>query len=434
VNLALLLPAALAALAALLLPLLIHLARRSERRPTDFAALRWLQAQARPKRNLRFDEWPLLALRLVLLALLTLLLARPVLFGAPDAAQWVVAAPGVSAETLRSFDAPDVAERRWLAPGFPQASQAPPSNRVPAASLLRELDASLPAEATLTVLVPEVIDGADAERPELSRHIDWRIESSAPERTVDADNSPPSFPRKRESMDVALPEEKSMDSRLRGNDEPGDTPHLVTPTLFVRHTPDRAPALRYLRAATTAWHTDAGAEDRTTSNPASTAINIADTTQPLPANAKLLIWLAPDPLPDTVRSWVEAGGTALLDAQAKLPEIEHGTARWRDADGDVLVRGIALGRGYALQWTRAMTPVEMPELLEADFPQRLRAVLLPAPPAPARVAAKAYAPRTGAAPWPETPRELAPWLALLIAVLFAIERWFASSPRRRTSG
>jgi hypothetical protein len=434
VNLTLLLPVALAALAALLLPLLIHLARRSERRPTDFAALRWLQAQARPKRNLRFDEWPLLALRLLLLALLALLLARPVLFGTPDATPWVVAAPGVSAETLRSFDAPENAQRRWLAPGFPKASETPPLNHVAVASLLRELDASLPAEAALTVLVPEVINGADAERPVLSRRIDWRIESSASERTIDTDNSPPSFPRKRESTDVALPEERSMDSHLRGNDEPSGAPHHVTPTLFVRHTPDRAPALRYLQAATTAWRTDASAGNSTASNAASATINIADTTQPLPANAKLLIWLAPGPLPDTVRHWIEAGGTALLDAQAKLPGIEHGTARWRGADGDVLVRSIALGRGQALQWTRAMTPAQMPELLEADFPRRLRAVLLPAPPAPARVVAAAYAPQTGAVPWPEMPRELTPWLAMLIAVLFAIERWFASSPRRRTSG
>ena len=433
-NLALLLPAALAALVALLLPLLIHLARRSERRPTDFAALRWLQAQARPKRNLRFDEWPLLVLRMLLLALVALLLARPVLSGAPDATPWVVAAPGVAAETLRSFDAPEGAERRWLAPGFPRASEPPPSQRVPVASLLRELDAALPAEAALTVLVPKVIDGADAERPVLSRHIDWLIESGTPERTIDADHSPPSFPRKRESMDLVLPEEKSMDSRLRGNDEPGDTPHLVTPTLFVRHIPGSAPALRYLRAATTAWRTDASAGNSSASNATSAAIDIADTTQPLPANAKLLIWLAPGPLPDAVRGWIEAGGTALLDAQTRLPGIERGTARWRDADGGVLMRGIALGRGQALQWTRAMAPAEMPELLEADFPQRLHAVLLPAPPPPARVAAEAYAPLVGGAPWPEKPRELAQWLVLLIAVLFAIERWFASNPRRRTAG
>ena len=42
-SLALLLPAGLAALAALLLPLLVHLARRSEQRPTVFAALQWLR-------------------------------------------------------------------------------------------------------------------------------------------------------------------------------------------------------------------------------------------------------------------------------------------------------------------------------------------------------------------------------------------------------
>src|SRR5690606_38671272 len=43
-NPLLLLPAGLTALTALALPLLIHLARRQQQRPTVFAALRWLQA------------------------------------------------------------------------------------------------------------------------------------------------------------------------------------------------------------------------------------------------------------------------------------------------------------------------------------------------------------------------------------------------------
>jgi len=426
-NLALLLPAALAALAALLLPLLIHLARRSERRPTDFAALRWLQAQARPKRNPRFDEWPLLALRLLLLALLALLLARPVLFGAPDATPWVVAAPGVAAETLRSFDAPEGAERRWLAPGFPRASQAPPSGRVPVASLLRELDATLPAEAALIVLVPEVIDGADAERPVLSRKVDWQIFPPFEKGGQGGFALPGDSKSKSPSVPLLQRGKKSEEQRE------GQSAQAI-PTLIVRHAPDRAPALRYLRAATAAWRVDAETSGNDTANAERAAIDAADTVKPVPANAELLVWLAPGPLPDAVRNWIEAGGTALLDAQTKIPEIEQGTARWRDANGDVLVRGIVLGRGQVLQWTRAMTPAEMPELLEADFPQRLQAVLLPAPPPPARVAAAAYAPQTGAAPWPETPRELAPWLVLLIAALFAIERWFASNPRRKTSG
>jgi len=398
-NLALLLPAALAALAAVLLPLLIHFARRSERRPTDFAALRWLQAQARPKRNVRFDEWLLLTLRLLLVAALALLLARPVLFGAPDTTPWVVAAPGVAAETLRTAGVPDDAERRWLAPGFPEASEAPPSGRLPVGSLLRELDATLPAHAALTVLVPEVIDGVDAERPVLSRTVDWRIVPAASE-TVDA----------------------------------GKTPAAAIPTLVVRHAPDRAPALRYLRAASEAWRSDAGKGADGTTPPTPAAIDIADAARPLPADARLLAWLAPGPLPAVVRDWIEAGGTALLDARTEFPGIEAGTPRWRDADGDVLVRGIALGRGQALQWTRALTPAEMPELLEADFPQRLRTLLTSASPAPARAAAEAHAPLAGAEPWPETPRELAPRLVLLIAALFAIERWFAGSARRRAPG
>jgi hypothetical protein len=81
VNLSFLLPAGLAALGALLLPLLFHLVRRSEQRPTMFAALQWLQQKSRPRRRVRFDEWPLLMVRLLLLTLLALLLARPVVSG-----------------------------------------------------------------------------------------------------------------------------------------------------------------------------------------------------------------------------------------------------------------------------------------------------------------------------------------------------------------
>ena len=80
-NLAFLLPAGLAALAALVVPLLLHLARRHEQTPTDFAALRWLRQKPKPRHRIRFDEWPLLLLRLLLLALLSLWLARPVLSG-----------------------------------------------------------------------------------------------------------------------------------------------------------------------------------------------------------------------------------------------------------------------------------------------------------------------------------------------------------------
>ena len=63
-SLAFLLPAGLAALAALVVPLLLHLARRHEQTPTDFAALRWLRQKPKPRHRIRFDEWPLLLVRL----------------------------------------------------------------------------------------------------------------------------------------------------------------------------------------------------------------------------------------------------------------------------------------------------------------------------------------------------------------------------------
>ena len=401
-NFALLLPAGLAALAALLFPLAIHLARRSERRPTDFAALRWLQAQARPRRNLRFDEWLLLALRLLLVAALALLLAKPVLFDAADATPWIVAAPGVDRDVLAETEpgTGSEAERRWLAPGFPEVAEPPPNAPVAVGSLLRELDATLPAAAPLTVLVPEVLDGADAERPVLSRDVDWRIVPGS-----------------------AAPSAK-----------PASGPAEM-PTLHVRHADDRSAAVRYLRAAVAAWRVPESEDDPAPAGDATvTGIDIGDPASPVPQDAKALVWLVPGPLPAAIRDWIEGGGTALIDAQAEVPEMDaDAIVRWRNHDGAPLVRGVRFGRGQALQWTQAMTPAAMPALLEADFPAQLRTLFSPPALAPARVAAEAYAPRTGARPWPEPPRDLSPWLALLVACLFLVERLLAANPRRKAA-
>ena len=171
----LLFPLGLAALAAGLLPLLIHLARRHPYTPLDFAALRWLRAQMRPRQRIRFDDWPLLLVRLLLLAALALLLARPALTGptAPPAA-WTVVAPGLDATALRG-----TAEDRnwhWLAPGFPAIDQAPPAASASLPSLLRELDAQLPVGTALTVHVPDPLPGLDGARLQLSRDVQWHTQ------------------------------------------------------------------------------------------------------------------------------------------------------------------------------------------------------------------------------------------------------------------
>ncbi len=386
-NLVLLLPAGLAALAALLLPLLIHLARRSEQRPTPFAALRWLRARPRPRSRVRLDEWPLLLLRLALLALLALLLARPALYGAAADTPWVALVPGVPVQAARGVvEAPD-ARWHWLAPGFPAVEQPAPRGPVPVSSLLRELDAELPAGATLTVVAPAQLDGLDAQRVRLSRTVAWHVLAGA----------------------------------AAG---PAAVAARPAPQLVVHHAADSAPALRYLRAAHVAWSGGAAA-------PLPTAPE-GQALAPLGA-AQTLVWLAPEPLPSAAQRWVAAGGTALLDARSPWTPQSPMLPLWSDDRGEALVEGVAHGQGRVLRFTRALAPAQMPQLLQADFPQRLRALLERPPPPPSRGLAPDHAPQAGAPAWAPSPRQLQPWLQLAIALLFLCERWLATSPRRKVA-
>lgn len=381
-SFALLLPAALAALAALLLPLLIHLARRSEQRPTEFAALRWLRQRPRPRQRIRFEEWPLLLLRLLLLALVALWLARPVLYGEAAKTPWTVVVPGVDNAGLPAGGGAD-GEVRWLAPGFPDIAQPAPRGPLPFASLLRQLDAELPADVALTVRVPERLEHADAQRLVLSREVDWQVMPGAMPASTAAVTSPPSL-------------------------------------TVVASDPD-APALRYLRAAAHAWWPEP--------EQASASIALTAPARFAAPTAGALAWLEPGELPPAARAWIADGGTTLLAAGVSLPDAPPMVVAWRGRDGAALADAAMLGRGRVVRLRRPLSPASMPALLEPDFPTRLRELLQPPPP-PARVPADAHAPAAGADAYPQPPRELRPWWALLIALVLLAERWLATSRRR----
>lgn len=385
-NLALLLPAGLAALAALVLPLLVHLARRSESRPTVFAALRWLQARPRPRHRLRFDEKALLAVRLLLLVLCALLLARPVLSGVDGDAPVVAVAPMLDAARIARVDVPANARRVWLAEGFPAVGEGgAPSTRASPTSLLRELDATLPRAVALTVLVPSQLDGVDAERPRLGRRVDWQV--------VPVEPSPP-------TAMTALPP-------LR---------------LAIRHAGDADAAVRILRAVDAAWRAERDTPD----------VDIGPLDARLPPTTRPLAWLDADAVPGSVRDWVGAGGTLLLDPRAAWSPRSAFVVLWRDMDGAPLVEGLAHGRGRVLRFARALEPRAMPAVLDPTFPTGLRRVLAPEPP-PARVLAAAHAPLTGGPTFIPAPRDLQPWLLLAIALLFLVERWLATGHRGRAA-
>lgn len=385
-SLGLLLPAGLAALFALLLPLVLHLTRRTEQQPTMFAALRWLQVRQRPRHRIRIEEWLLLALRLLLLAALALLLAQPVLYGAPGGRAWVVVAPGIDRADARAAVTAPHAEWRWLASGFPTLEHEPPAGTQPLGSLLRELDATLPDDTALTVVVPTRIHGLDGERVVLRRKVEWHV--------------------------------------LESETSPTPVTPLASVVLAVRHERPDEPALRYLRATEAAWRAAApGADERRV------RVEIAAASESIGPDVRWLVWLVPGELPPGIRAWIEAGGTALLGPTTEAPGPGVGISLWRNAGGDSLVTGRAMGNGRVLQLTRELAPTTLPEVLDPDFPDRLRTLLDP-PPLPGSAFAATQTPLAGGSQLSPTPRPLRPWLAMLVATLFMLERWFATSRRR----
>ena len=376
----LLFPLGLAALTALVVPLLIHLRRRTEEEPLDFAAMRWLEARPRPRRKLQFDELLLLALRLLLIALLALLLARPAILGWENESPRVIAAAGVDPTAARELAGPD-ADIRWIAPEFPEVGNeltAPPTQ---VSSLIRQFDAELPPGAPLTILVPEVLDGVDAERLRLTRKVTWQI--------------------------------------VEGENPAAQAVAPASPILSVRYPQGQDSAVRYFRAAAQAW------SDEPRFN--------AGTGSALPPHDSVLVWLLPGPVPQAVTDWTNAGGTALLGSTAEFAIPATSRALWSDASGRTLVEGGALGAGRIMRFTRPLVPAAMPELLAPEFAAVLRdLVAQPAPP-PARVSAAAFAPVAGAAAYPLPPHELTSWLGVLIALIFLAERLLATRRRRFTA-
>jgi hypothetical protein len=334
----------------------------------------------------RFDEWPLLIARLLLLALLAVWLAKPVLFGSASEAPWVAVMPGIDMAQARAAIDDDNARLHWLVPGFPALDQPPPSAAsLPFASLLRQLDSELPAAVKLSVLVPEQLQGADAQRPQLSRTVEWTV------------------------LPGTMPAAKPVT--------------VGAPALTVRYAQDHEDGLRYLRAATSAW------QPPTTT----AAFAAAPVSQALPPEARYLVWLAPGPLPASVVDWIRQGGTGLLATETEYKLPASTTAYWRDEVGAPLVEGAALGNGRVLRFTRAFSPATMPQLLQPDFPRNLRTLFAAPALAPTRVLAQDHAPISGGARYAQAPRDLQPWLALLIAMLLLVERRLATRRSRGVS-
>ncbi|MFK8015061.1 MAG: BatA domain-containing protein [Gammaproteobacteria bacterium] len=166
-------PAALSGLAALLIPLLIHLLQRGEHRVVHVAITRFVPEQQRLRwRRLRLSQPILLALRLLLIGLAVLLLAEPywrIADSTDTERAWTLISP--QAEFAQA-DAGNGS--RWLAPGFPLASEPrPPWQPGQLWSLLDAAHLAAPAGVPLKVVTPSVAAEFAARRAQVPRSIQW---------------------------------------------------------------------------------------------------------------------------------------------------------------------------------------------------------------------------------------------------------------------
>lgn len=374
-NLAFLAPAALAALAALLVPLLIHLQRRPEQRVVEFAALRWLSERVRPRQRLRLSEWLLLLLRLLLVAALALWLAQPAwLDYLPRARAWELVVPGIDPATLPAPTTAPAPDRRWLAPGFPALDTPSPGAPAAVASLLRDLDTRLRPEVDVAVWVPRELAGLDAERIRLSRTVAWRV--------VDAAPAPTAAPASAAAVVVAI-----------------------------RHADVDEPALRYLEAAVAAWNTR---------EPGRYRVERARAEVALPDDADWLVWIGGEP-PAPVIDWVRKGGHALV-----LPASTQEPASVAPPVPTAAIARRSLGRGQLASSTLPLRAEAWPTLLDAGFPSILRDLLQGEPAPPDRADAPAVRPAADGTRLPPPAYPVADWLALAIALLLLAERLLAT--------
>jgi hypothetical protein len=372
--LALLAPGALLALAALALPPLLHLRRRSEQQVVRFAALRWLGAGARPRHRIRLEQKLMLALRLALLAVLALLLARPAWRTAAAAGRpWVLLMPGLNPAAAQATPDLAAAEGHWLAPGFPLLSTAIPASPITGVfSLLRQLDVELPPGTALQILVPQELTGLDAERPRLQRPLNWQVVPGSP--------ITPSPPKAKTSLELAL-----------------------------RYETTQPAATSLVTALATAWRSIGLAVNL------EQAQGSAAPDHPVDA----LFWLGAE-LPPSLLQWARDGGTLIAAAPAEASDAAMPAAQ-------------PLGQGRLLLLAAPLDPAGNPALRDPALPTRMLNLLRRTAAAPDRAPAASVAPRgdTAAAPERQAVQPLDACAAVLAALLFLAERIMALRARAR---
>ncbi len=402
-------PAGLWALGALAVPLLIHLVRR----PLQVVRVGQLPMPPGPPRRLAVWRWRealKLLLRCALLAVIALALAQPEWRPAqPEPVRLALRVPGSawSSETDAAWRRlrADGAAAHWLAADFPESTEAEPKAAEFSGpwSLLRELDARVPAGSRAVVFGPTDATRFAGSRPTLARlQVDWWPTDPA---------SPP--------------------ARGAGSAAP--------PRVAVLAAPDRAEDRRFVRAAL-----GAVAAIETVDAP-DWIVQLGDVALPpalaarVEAGAVLVRDAGGPPLvSDGERTFSPGPARMTLRQRAAAPA--DGRVRLRDSAGEPLWTETRQGAGWVWHWALRFHPDWTDWPLHAEFPGWWAEILRPGPEASAPLSARQAAPAFAAAAATDSPAlpplagfdlRLACWWTALL--LFAAERAWTWAQARRAA-
>lgn len=395
-----LMPLAFLALASLMAPLLIHLWSRGVGRRVRVGSLRFLEASERSRlRTIQLTQIPLMLVRMALLAMLVLVLARPRWIDPAPLAEstperWVLVHPDLVSQApeegvYRMLDSLAAgATMRLLAPGFPPVD-LDAFTRTDAASpdvwsLLREADWRLPGGSTLTVVAPSRVVDFRGARPALRSAVSWfAVEETAPNRWIaaarwiDEDSlqmtvgmSDPTGTRF-EPYRVAVAAGPALsDAGVLSFDVDGEQVVMRPPDVFLRddvhviapayeerrialvHSPARRDDARYVAAALRAVAGVSGFP---------LALSITTDTDTSPAGADGVFWLHEEAAPATVTARVGEGMLLVSDAEGEAWQEVHRRVL-RDAETlatpPLLERRVAAsGRGQTVWWDSSREPL-----------------------------------------------------------------------------
>lgn len=200
-------PLGLLGLLGLLIPLAIHLLQQGYHKTVLVGSVRWLTASQKPRwRRLRLTQPWLLALRLLLILVATLILAEFIIeranVGGPHGTL-ILLHPDVTREQLDTLDVPD-GEQRWLAPGFPSTALDTPGVEPHGLwELVVEADRKFDPQREIYVVTTDAANNFSFAKPKVGRDIRWQSLTGSTSRKGVPEQKVPAF------IDIVVDEDNS---------------------------------------------------------------------------------------------------------------------------------------------------------------------------------------------------------------------------------